>query len=181
MRRGSNHTTQNKKTAGFTLIELILAIAILTIFLVALTYFNIDIFKAKAKSTAVAEVQENARFAMQKMTYYIRNSATGIDVSDSNFTPTDPGRLHVNMGAGAGDDVVFDVSSNTLQMSVGGGAATPITTGQSNVTSLIFENNSATGTPGNITINMTVEHNNPGGRQEYNYSFDVDTSVSLRQ
>lgn len=168
-----------KKQNGVTLIELILSIAIISIFIVSLTYFSIDIFKAKAKSGAIVEVQENVRFAAQKMNYYIRNSETGINTGSSQFFPTDPGRLYLNMGAGAGDDVIFDVSSNRLRMSVGG---TPsyLMSDEIRVTHLTFKNNSAAGTPGNVTVNMTVENNNPGGKREFTYSYDVETSVSLR-
>lgn len=171
---------KDQKQNGITLIELILSVAIISIFVVALSYFSVDIFKARAKSGAIVEVNENVRFAMQKMTYNIRNSESGFDAGSSVFYPTDPGVLHLNMGGGGNDDVVFSVVLNRLEMKVGNAAATPLTTDEIRVTSLTFKNNSVTGTPGNITINMTVEYNNPGGKREFTYSYDVETSVSLR-
>ncbi len=168
------------KQKGFTLIELILSIAIIAIFITALTYFSIDVFKTKAKASSINEVQQNVRFAMQRLTYYIRNSEDGIDVGDSQFSPTDPGRLHLEMGAGANDDIVFDIDSNRLRIKIGNAAPVYLTISDVNITSLIFYNNSAPGTPGNITITLSAEFNNPGGRQEFNYSYDVETSTSLR-
>jgi prepilin-type N-terminal cleavage/methylation domain-containing protein len=169
-----------RKEEGFTLVELILGITIIAVFITALTYFSIDVFRAKAKSTAALEVQQNARFVLQRLAYYLRNSEEGIDVGDSQFFPTDPGRLHVKMSPGASDDVIFDVDSNRLRIKIGPAAAVPLTTDEVSVVSLTFKNNSASSTPGNITINMTVEYDNPGGSKEFDYSYDVESSVSLR-
>lgn len=169
-----------KKQKGFTLIELILSIAIIAVFITALTYFSIDVFKTKAKAGSVNEVQQNVRFAMQRMTYYIRNSEDGIDTGDSNFSPTDPGRLHLEMGSGANDDIVFDVDANRLRIKIGNAAPVYLTTADVNITSLVFYNNSAVGTPGNVTITLSAEFNNPGGKIEFDYNYDVQTSASLR-
>lgn len=166
---------------GFTLIELIISIAIIAIFITALTYFSIDIFKAKAKAGAVAEVQQNLRFALQRMSTYIVNSQEGINLADSNFFPTNPGRLHINMGPGVDDDIIFTVSSNKIQIQIGASAPVPITTSELIINTLTFKNNSSPNTPGNFTINIAGQANNPGGKKEFDYSFDVATSVSLRK
>ncbi|MBU1118377.1 prepilin-type N-terminal cleavage/methylation domain-containing protein [Patescibacteria group bacterium] len=171
---------QIQNESGFTLIELLLSIAIIAVIITAITYFSIDTFKAKAKSSVVLETQQNARHAFQQMTYYIRNSEDGLNVGGSSFAPTDPGTLHLNMGAGAGDDVVFDVNSGRLRITTGGGTPEYLTTDAVTVTSLLFENNSASGTPGNITMSMSLEYDNPSGAQEFNYSYDLQTSTSFR-
>lgn len=174
----------NKKTIkqnGFTLIELIVSIGIISVFISGLAYFSIDIFKTKAKASSVAEVQQNLRFALQKMSTYILNSQEGIDIADSQFFPANPGRLHVNMGAGVGDDVIFNVSNNQIQITIGAATAVPITTDEIKINTLTFKNNSAANTPGNYTINISGQYNNLGTKKEFDYTYDVETSVSLRK
>lgn len=158
-----------------------LSIAIISIFITGLAYFSIDIFKSKAKASSVAEVQENVRFAMQKMSLYILNSQEGINNADSQFYPTNPGRLHVNMGPGAGDDVIFTVSSNQIQITIGAASAVPITTNEVKINTLTFKNNSSNNTPGNYTINITGQYNNLGTKKEFDYTYDTETSVTLRR
>lgn len=60
----------NKK--GFTLIELIIYIAILSVVLVLITDFAWNILYGDVKSQTVRETQQNARFAMEKITRAIR-------------------------------------------------------------------------------------------------------------
>lgn len=171
---------QNKNNQrGFTLIELILTISLTTVIVTAVSLFVIDLSRTKAKSTTVLEVQQNVRFAMNKMTYYIRNSEDGINGASSSFSPTDPGTLYLEMGAGGADDVVFDVSGGRLRMSVGGSSEF-LTTDDVVVSSLVFTNNTAIGSPRNVSIDLTLEFNNPGGKQEFEYSYSAQTSTSIR-
>ena len=171
---------QKKNTEqGFTLIELILSIALTSIIIGAASAFMIDIFKARSKSTTVLEVQQNVRFAMNKMNYSIRNSAGGINAGSSSFSPTDPGSIYLEMGAGAADDIVFDVSGGRLRMTVGGGSPEFLTTDEVEVTRLIFTNNTVTGSPRNVSIDLAIQFANPGNKKEFEYNYDAHTSVSV--
>ena len=115
------------------------------------------------------------------MSTYIINSQEGIDIADSQFFPTNPGRLHVNMGAGVGDDVIFDVSNNQIQIKIGADPAVPVTTNEIKINTLTFKNNSSADAPGNFTINISGQYNNLGTKKEFDYTYDVETSVSLRK
>lgn len=172
---------KKQKNHGFTLIELIFTIALMVILGTAVALFATDIFKTKAKSIAVTEVQQNARFAMNKISYYIRNSENGINAGSSSFSPSDPGTLYLNMGTGPGDDIEFSIVSGRLQMTVGGGSPEFITTDEVQITSMIFTNNSSGSDVNNIGIAMDMQYDNQSSRQEFNYSYSIQNSVSTRQ
>jgi len=59
-------------TKGFTLIELIIYIAIVSAVLVLITDFTWNVIYGNVKSQSVREAQQNARFAMLKITRAIR-------------------------------------------------------------------------------------------------------------
>lgn len=170
---------KNTHQKGFTLIELILTIALAVIVITSVSLFVIDILKTRAKSTSVAEVQQNVRFTMNKISYYIRNTEGGINAGSSSFSPTDPGTLYLEMGAGAADDVVIDVVSGRVRVTVGGGSSEFLTSDEVNVNSLVFTNNTASGSPRNIGVELDVEFNNPSNRTEFDYSYSANTSVTV--
>lgn len=173
------NTHKKNNQYGFTLIELILSIALTAVIISAASLFMIDIFKARSKSTTVLEVQQNVRFAMNKMNYSVRNSSGGINAGSSSFSPIDPGALYLEMGAGAADDVVFNVSGGRLQMTIGAGSPEFLTTNEVTVTSLIFTNNTAAGSPRNVSIDLDMEFTNPSGKKEFDYNYGAHTSVSV--
>lgn len=172
---------KHKKQSGFTLVELVLTIALTIILGTAVVLFANDIFKAKAKAIAVTEVQQNMRFAMNKMSYYVRNSDEGINTASSTFAPTDPGSLYLNMSAGATDDVVFSLSSGRLQIAIGAGSPEFLTTNEVELTSLVFTNNSTDTDIQNVSIDLSGRYRNTSDRQEFNYTYSIQNSVSTRQ
>lgn len=93
---------------GFTLIELIIYIAIVSAVLVLSSSFTWNIIQGETKTMAYREVQQNARFALEKISRVIR--AGGQD-------PT----------------TVFTVSNGILYQQ-----GTPLTTDQVRVTNLQF-------------------------------------------
>jgi len=60
---------------GFTLIELIVYIAIVSIVLTLVTSFGLDVVYGNIKAQTVRETQQNARFAMEKITRSIRSGS----------------------------------------------------------------------------------------------------------
>ena len=69
---------------GFTLLELIVSIAIFSIVVIAATSIMMSVFRAQAKAVAIKNVLDNARFSLELMTRELR-TATGI-----SFTTTPP-------------------------------------------------------------------------------------------
>jgi len=89
---------KNTKHSGFTLIEMILYLAISSIFLTGVVYFTWDIVYGRVKSFTFQEVNYNVRFASKRITYEIKNaesinSITGNSISlqmaDGSRNPTE--------------------------------------------------------------------------------------------
>jgi len=68
----------SKRNSGFTLVELILYIALVSIFLTGVIMFTWDILYGRVKSYVQEEVNQNSRFAAKRIIYEIRN-ASGVN------------------------------------------------------------------------------------------------------
>jgi len=62
----------NNRTEGFILIELVIYIAIVSAVLVLITNFSWNILYGNIKTQTIRETQQNARFAMEKISRTIR-------------------------------------------------------------------------------------------------------------
>lgn len=70
---------------GFTLIELIIYIAIVAMVLVIASGFAWNIIEGKVKSTAYQEVQQNARFAMEKVSRELRAGTDPVSININDY------------------------------------------------------------------------------------------------
>lgn len=95
---------KNKKS-GFTLVELLLYMGLLSIFLVTLTDLLVAILDVKEESSAVSPVEQDGRFIAERLAYDLYRS-TGI---------TNPGPV----GAVA-DNLAFTVGATTYYYGISG-------------------------------------------------------------
>lgn len=128
---------------GFTLIELIIYIAIVAIILAISSDFAWNIIQGDIKTTSLREVQQNGRFSMEKITRAIR----------AGQSPS-----------------IFTISDGTLYQN---GVA--LTTNQVRVTNLQF-----TSLANTYKINLSIEYFNPEGRNEYEASINLESTVKPR-
>lgn len=72
----SRHLLQpvRKLTSGFTLIELIVSIAVFSIIVLAAVDMMVSVFRAQAKAIAIKDVLDNARFSLELMSRELRTS-----------------------------------------------------------------------------------------------------------
>lgn len=162
---------------AFTLIELIIYIAIVGLILVVASTFAWQIIQGNIKLSAYREVEQNANFAMEKIAKAIQNSSKIVQ-------PEDPGDetdyLFLRMPDPAKTLTEFKIFDGKITMSEGAAGPYPLTTDRVEVTNLKFTNLSYEDTPGTVRIEMTIEHLNPGGRSEYQASISLENSVNLR-
>jgi prepilin-type N-terminal cleavage/methylation domain-containing protein len=178
--RGSESPTANIKSQfsraeyqvslpnGFTLVELIVYIAILSSFLVIATYFSWDILFGQVKSETAQEVQQNSRLAIERLTYEIKR-AKSINSAGSSLALT------------MQDDTttIFDLSNNTLRINENGAGAIALTSSQAKVSSLTFSDRS-TGNSSNVKVEMTINHINPENVNEWDRSENFEFAIELR-
>jgi len=167
------------KYGGFTFIELILYIALLSIFISGAVLFAWDIIYGRVKSSVQQEVSQNLRLASKRIVYEIRN-AQGVN-------SIGPSLISLAMTDAARNPTVFDVSSGRLRIGYGSSGSCPstspcpLTSNDVTVTNLTFTNLSTGGGESvNIRFTITLESNNPSGRQEWEKSQTYTTSVELR-
>jgi len=166
--------SQNPKSrvqnSGFTLIELIIYLAIVSMLLVSMSYLIIDLVGGQTTGIAKQEVIYNFRFAQNKLFKDIR-SARAINglAADS---------LVLDM---AGDDItyVFDGDSKRLTRQAGTEPAIDLLSDSLEVTGS-FTDRSFPPRVENVGINLILNYKNPDNLPEYNASTTVNFSVELR-
>jgi len=166
----------SSKRKGFTLIEIMIYTAIVVIILAAVVNFAWNIIYGGVKTSSWQEVQQNTRFAMERITQAVR-SASGIN---SPSMGNSANSLSLQMANPDLNPTVFDVSEDKIRLSQGINGPYELTTDELEVTNLNFTNLSYADTSGTIRIEITIEHKNPGGVIEYEASIDMTSTVSLR-
>ncbi|MCH8741572.1 hypothetical protein IH779_01600 [Patescibacteria group bacterium] len=160
---------------SFTLIELIIYIAIIGVVLIFMSGFLWNIIFGNIKETAYQEVQQNARFALTKITQETKKAAGINNPSPGNSAPS----LSLAMAASHLDPTVFDVVDGKLRITQGASGPYALTSDQVIVSNLQFTNLSYPDTPGTVRAEMTIEHINPSARTEYAASINLISSISL--
>lgn len=165
--------------AGFSLIELILYVALIAIFISGAILFAWDIIFGRVKSQIQQEVNQNLRLASKRLTFEIRNAAKVNSIGNSTIS--------LEMSDAARNPTVFDVKDGRLRIGYGSGGACPVTapcpltSNQVTVSQLSFTDlSTADGNSVNIQYIITIKANNPGGRQEWERSQTYSSSVELR-
>lgn len=166
---------------GFTLIEVLIYLGILSLIVVALLSFDVSVISSRSKTMVVEEVQANARIALDLVSQKIRG-AQGINVGASVFG-SDPGVLSLAMANATQNPTVFNLSADDGRLQITeGSSGTPVfvTSKDVEVTNLVFTNYSQPGEREHIRIDITVRYKNAGS-VDYSYSYSAHTSVSVRQ
>ena len=153
------------KQNGYTLIELLLYVVIISALLTSITYFFGITVEARAKNQTIAEVNDQGTAAMDYITQTIRNAA-------SVTTPAAAGNgssLTLVVPTGSLSPTIFDLSGTTLQVKEGTASPVALTSNDIQITGLTFRNLTRSGTPGAVQVSFTVSRTNPGNRNEYDY------------
>lgn len=163
-----------KNNRGFSLLELIIYMAILIGFLMAITNIFFVITASYAKEEARAEVQQNIRFAAEQIASEI-NSATAIS---EPVSAGDSGNvLTVTV---EGSPTQFDVSGGVLRKTRGA-VVENITSDKVivDMSSDIFTRIENTNAKPTIQVILTMSYNDDG-RENYKFSKTIQTAVFLR-
>lgn len=169
-----------KRKKGFTLVELILYVAILGMVIVGLLSFALSVSSIHAKTTVSAGVVSNARVALSIIEQKIR-AASRINVGSSVFN-TNAGALSLTMADPSKNPTRIDVDPATGRLRVTEGASAPvfITASDVRVSQLLFENLSQSGEREHIEAYLTISYQSNTGT-DYSYVWSGKTAVSVRQ
>lgn len=158
------------KERGFTFLELILYIALLSIFLTGAVYFAWDIIYGRVRSKVEQEVSENLRVVSERIQLEIRN-AKEINNVGANFIELDSGSIGTT---------IISLADKAVQITQGG-ETNNLTSNEVEVIDLSFINLSTGDQRSkNIKFSLSSRHRNPGGKKEWEKEQTFETSCELR-
>lgn len=169
------------KSKGFTLVELLVYIAIFAILITTVTLFAIAFIKSTTRGRIKNEVTLGAYSAMKAMIYEIKranNVYTPTSVFDSH-----PGQLSLETGQElpGGEEITYlDFyldSDNELYIKRESQDAQILISENLKVTNLEFKHLDSGSE--SVQINLTLEYDTPAS--EYQYSYSLTSSASIRK
>lgn len=175
------------KLSGITLLEIIIYTAISSIVLVFILRFMWNIFGTQARIEASAELTQNGRIILEKITGDFHNAEDFLPASvfDSN-----PGTLAINTAGST--TVIYDtylksvmiggqtVATKKLRRKVGAADPLDLTTDGINVTNFQIQNRTRSSASKNIRIELSLEYLNPGGDPDREKELTFETAISSR-
>lgn len=172
---------EKRQQAGFSLIEMILYVAIVSIFLTAAIYYGWSSIYGRIKSQVQLDVNYNLNLITSRFGYEIKNAK-----SINSLSATD---LCLEMSPTPRNPTRFYLSSGVLRVAWGGGSGDctsmtndePLSSDSVNISNLLFTNlSSGGGETKNVKYGITVENVNPSNRSEWEASQSYSSSVELR-
>lgn len=167
-------TINNKQ--GFTLIEMLLYVALSGVILLAVSLFFSLSLSARAKAQSIAEVEQQGAIAMKTMTQIIRN-ASAVSSPSAGATSS---ALTITVPTGAKSPTIFDASSGVLRVQEGVGSAVSLTDRRVIISNLVFSNLTGGAPHGAVRIQFTLSRINASSTNEYNYTQNFTGSAALR-
>jgi prepilin-type N-terminal cleavage/methylation domain-containing protein len=161
---------------GFTLVELILYIAIASMIVVFASVFIHNLLESKTKNQAILEVEEQGVQTLNLVTQTIRNAQSLNSPAAGELSS----ELSLAVDDAAKSPTVLDVSQKTLRIKEGDSEAVPLTSNRVWVDEIRFRNLSRDGTPGIVRIEFTLSYASSGQSQAYQYSKTFYASAALR-
>jgi prepilin-type N-terminal cleavage/methylation domain-containing protein len=165
---------QNQK--GFTLLECILSIAVISLLVGSISIFFTALIRAHIKNQVILEVESQGSTALYLLTHAIRNAASITLPQAGASAPL----LTLAIPDALKSPATFSSSNNTLYIQEGNTSQISLTNSRVQISNLIFQNHSAQNTPGIIRVSFSLSYVNPQNIPEYAYSKTFITSASLR-
>jgi len=161
-----------KTERGFTFIELILYVAILTIILSAIVPFAWSAIETGVKSAVQQEVNANTRYISERIKYEIRraNNITSVSANSISLTNFSPDTT-----------TVIDLSSGNVRINKNGTGVVNLNSANTVINSLTFTNYTSGGNQTkHIQFVITVAASFAAARQEYQDSVVTESSAEVR-
>jgi len=167
--------SEDKKGAGFTLIEVLIYVAIIGIVVSSFITFALSINSSRAKTYVAQEVQANTRTTLDLISQKIRLADDVVNPGEGNSASS----LELDM-PNPDPNLTFIITEGVLGIAEGVSDPLPITSDEVYVSNLTFTNLTAVGEKDNIRVEITIEYRGDGSK-EYEYSQSLQTAVSLRK
>lgn len=167
----------SRHTKGFTLIEMILYVALCSIILLSLSTFLSFLLEQRVRSQAITEVNQQGFQVLSLITQTVRNGRSIQTPSIGTSSTT----LSVVVTNAFLSPTVFSVSSSTFMIREGGRTPVALTNSRVKVSGLTFQNiSSASSSEKIVRISFTMDYNNVSGKNEYSFTKTFNGSATLR-
>ena len=179
MKRVASISGRNRK--AFTLIELILYVAISSMVVVAMMNILVTIVATRQKSSVGSSVQQNLRFAMDRLTLSA-HQALSLNTGTSTFG-SDNGVLSLTMtgGTAAVTPMIYTLCNGHICAKIGNKPTFVITGSGVLVDQFRITNLTSVGAPATIKVQLHGKETVAGASIQNTASFSLETSISLRQ
>ena len=166
-------TSRVQKTeSGFTLVEILLYLAIAGSVLLVVSSLTFLLLKARVRNQGIAEVQQQGSFTMATIMKNLRQ-ARGINYP----LPGQNGQqLSLDMYDASSSPLTFDGSGSAITESRGGGTVFDLTSPKVVVSNFSFANLGRPGTGGVIRVSFTLQYQ---GAANYDYSADFYNAAEI--
>lgn len=164
---------------SFTLIEILVYIAVLAIITVAISSFFLWFIHSNTKARAMRETLDNTRRAMEIMTYEIKEAksiytptttSTQLSLETTKYLPEEEKTTYVD----------FYLCGTRLCLKKESQTPVALTSDRVVVNNLEFLEIATTSTAPSIQINLKIDYKNPTGRPEYRASANLTSTAVLR-
>ncbi len=160
--------------SGYTLIELLLFVAISAIAAVAFVGILIVTVRLQVTQTSSAEVQTESTALLQQVQYYVQHAAL---VNIPMDTPTST--LLLRMGTGSIDPTVVSLTNGIVYVQQGSGSPQPLTSSRVVISNLQFTRHANPPAHDSVGITFTATTNTTDVRQLFSQAFETTvTQVS---
>lgn len=163
----------SKKEKGFSLVEVLIYIAVAATLLMVATGFIREILKVRNKVTILSKVEQSARFAMNRMVTEIR-FAESVEVLDENtlrLSVSDPER----------DPVLFDLADGVLYVREGASEDWLALTGNDvKVGDVLFDDRTTPNSADIVKVTLSVSHPDTNLTPDSQAVIELETYVARR-
>lgn len=169
---------KNKNYAGFSLVEVLISIAIFSMILLVVLSFFLSINASNSKTKADREAQENAKMALEKMTYEIRSAksiytptttSNQLSLETARYLPTGEISTFID----------FFLCGSAICLKTESQDPIILTSSSVQVTSLEFTR-LLNGTIPSVRIDLTVNYVNPSNSLNSSAVVNLTSTASLR-
>lgn len=168
----------NPYKKGFTFIELLVYIAVISVVLTSISQLAWNAIGAGVKNTTLQEVHANTRFISERIKYEIRN-ANGMNAGSSTFGSS-PGVLSLVQSA-PNNPTIIDLVGGNIRIKQGAAAAVNLNSNDTQITSLVFTNYTSADTlTQHIAFTFTIQSNSASARTEYDGTVTIRGSAEIR-
>ena len=161
-------------TKGFSLMETLIYVAILSLIIGGLFSFSLTIAANRNKAYAAQEVQANIRGLVTAINADMRTADDVISPTAGNSQAT----LVLDMGANP--DITYSITNGIVYRTLGVGDPVAISTTGVLIESVVFKNLATANDRDNIELTATINYAGSAS-QDFRYSQNLQTAFSLKK